>query len=61
MDLGTAITLLTQLLGQASTLGNAIKKAREEGRNDLTKEEVDAFVAKDDEARARLQAAIDGG
>lgn len=57
MDALTAITLLTQLLAQATALGNLIRTAQAEGR-DITPAELDALAAGDDVARAALEAAI---
>lgn len=59
MDLTTALTLLISLLGQANRLGELIRAARAEGREDLTEEELNELVGADDAARARLQALID--
>jgi hypothetical protein len=54
--------LLTQLLLQATTqvqqLGALLAKAHAEGR-DVTDDELNALVAADDAAKARLQALID--
>ena len=58
MDLATAIALLLANLTRLTEFGAAISRAHSEGRT-LTKEEVDAFRAADDAARARLQAEID--
>lgn len=57
MDALTAITLLTQLLSQATTLGNLIRTAQAEGR-EITPAELDTLAAGDDAARAALEAAI---
>ena len=57
MDPITALTLLTQLLGQATALGNLIRTAQSEGR-DITPAELDGLAAGDDAARAALDAAI---
>lgn len=57
MDALTAITLLTQLLAQATALGNLIRTAQTEGR-DITPAELDTLAAGDDLARAALEAAI---
>ena len=57
MDPITAITLLTQLLTQATALGNLIRAAQAQGR-DITPAEFDALAAGDDSARAALDAAI---
>lgn len=53
-----ALQLLIQLTQQATQLGQALRKAHDEGR-DITPDELDAFARKDDEARDTLQAAID--
>lgn len=57
MDALTAITLLTQLLAQATALGNLIRTAQAEGRG-ITPAELDTLAAGDDVARAALEAAI---
>lgn len=59
MEVAVALELLLQLLTKAEAIGALIRKARAEGRTDLTEEEVDGLVGKDDVARARLQAVID--
>lgn len=59
MKIELALQLLLAMLNQVGTLGAAIRKAREEGRDDLTDEELKPFRDADDEARARLQAEID--
>ena len=55
VDLLTAAAELSLRLQAVSTL---LQRARAEGR-DLTDEELASVVATDDEARAKLQAAID--
>lgn len=57
MDPITALTLLTQLLAQATALGNLIRTAQSEER-DITSAELDGLAAGDDAARAALEAAI---
>jgi len=57
MDPITALTLLTQLLGQVTALGNLIRTAQAEGR-DITPAELDTLAAGDDAARSALEAAI---
>ncbi len=57
MDALTAISLLTQLLAQATVLGNLIRTAQAEGR-DITAAELDTLAAGDDVARGALEAAI---
>jgi hypothetical protein len=56
------LLLVTQLLLQASTqvqqFGGLLAKAHAEGR-DVTDDELNALVAADDAAKARLQALID--
>lgn len=59
IDVNTALQLLTALLTQANSLAASVRQARSEGREDLTEAEVDAFVAKDDASRAKLQSQID--
>ncbi len=58
MDPITALTLLTQLLGQATALGNLIRTAQAEGRA-ITPAELDGLAAGDDAARAALDVAIE--
>lgn len=55
MKLDVALTLLLGFLGQAQQIGSAINKAREEGRDDLTDDEVDSFARADDGAKDRLE------
>lgn len=50
--------MLLDLLMKAQTVSVALQRAHSEGR-DLTDAEMQQFVAVDDAARARLQAAID--
>lgn len=59
MKIDVALQLLIALMTQAQTLGNAIRNARAEGRDDLTDAELQTFRSADDDARARLQAEID--
>lgn len=59
IDINVALALLTALLREADALGRAIRAAREQGRDDLSDEEVASFAGRDDAARARLQAKID--
>jgi len=58
MNVNTAVALLLALLQEAAALGNAIRSAREQGREDLTDDEVATFAGRDDAARARLQEKI---
>lgn len=58
MDPITGLTLLTQLLAQATALGNLIRTAHAEGR-DITPAELDTLAAGDDAARSALDAAIE--
>lgn len=53
-----ATNLLLDLLMKAQVVSVALQRAHSEGR-DLTDDEMKQFVAGDDAARARLQAAID--
>jgi len=53
-----AITLLLGLLDRAQAIGNLINQARAEKR-DITDAELDKLASDDDQARARLKAAID--
>lgn len=59
MKVDEALRLLILLTQQANSIAAAVGKARKEGRDDLTDAELDTFVEKDDDARARLQAKID--
>lgn len=53
-----AVAVLLALIDKAQVLGQAINAARAAGREDLTDEEVDSFSRADDEARARLESAL---
>jgi hypothetical protein len=53
-----AITLLLGLLDRAQAIGTLINQARAEKR-DITDAELDKLTSDDDQARARLKAAID--
>lgn len=55
MKVEVALGLLLGFLDQAQKIGAAINNARAEGRDDLTKEEVDEFARRDDEASARVE------
>lgn len=60
----TLLTLLTEgrdLLRRAQTRLQWAERLRAEGRDTLTQEEWDGVIARDDEAAARQQAAIDAG
>lgn len=59
MNVTIALQLLIAGLQEAQNLGNAIARAKAEGREDLTDEEVATFAGADDAAKARLQAKID--
>jgi hypothetical protein len=58
MNAALAIQLLLSLLDRAGQIGALINTAQSQGR-DITKEELDALASADDDARAKLQAAID--
>lgn len=58
MNAVIALDLLIKLLGQADAIARLINAARAEGR-DVTDAELNALVAKDDAAKAALQAAIE--
>jgi len=57
MNAATAVTLLVELLKQASAISSLVQRAQSENR-DLTPAELDAVAERDDEARASLVAAI---
>jgi hypothetical protein len=60
----TLLTLLTEgraLLRRAQTRLDWAERLKLEGRDALTQEEWDGVLARDDEAAARQQAAIDAG
>lgn len=61
MKTEVALQILLALIGQAGTLSAAITKARAEGRDDLTTEELQAFRDRDDEISAKLDQAIAQG
>ncbi len=61
MNVDVALQILLALINRASTLSAAIGKAREEGRDDLTTEELQKFRDQDDAAKADLQSLIDKG
>jgi hypothetical protein len=52
-----ATSMLLSALDRATSIGLALKKAQDEGR-DITDAELDAAVAADDKAKAELDAAI---
>lgn len=58
MSVVTALALLVQLGTQLSELARLISTAQSEGR-DITEEELNTLVGKDDAARKRLQDLID--
>lgn len=51
--------LLLEGLKALNTLGQAIAKARSEGRKELTKDELDAFRTTDNAVKSALQSEID--
>lgn len=55
-----AIDLLLTLLLQAEKVSAIIRAMKEEGRDELTKEELDVLRAADDAARANLVSALEG-
>lgn len=59
MGIAEAIDLVMTLVSRAGTVSSLIKKARAEGRDTLSDDEVNQLVAENDAARAELQAAID--
>lgn len=58
MKAAAAIELALQLIDAAARLGQLVRQARAEGREDLTDDELQAVVADNDAARAQLVAAI---
>lgn len=56
--LAAGITLLLELIEQSAAVSAAIRRARAEGRDDLTPEELAAFVSRSDAARQKLVDAI---
>lgn len=61
MKTEVALQILLALIGQVGQLGAAINKARAEGRDDLTTEELQAFRDRDDDVAAKLDQAIAQG
>lgn len=59
MNVLQAMGLLTQAIDGARKLAAAIKRAGEEGREQLTLDELRSFQAADDEVRSKLRAEID--
>lgn len=57
MNAALAIQLLLSLLDRAGQIGQLINAAQAEGR-DVTKDELDVLMAADNDARAKLDAAI---
>lgn len=57
MGTDLAITLLISALNHASEIGALISRARAEGR-DVSDAEIDALLAQDDAAKAKLAAHI---
>ena len=57
MNAATAVTLLVELLKQATAISTLVRQAQAENR-DLTTAELAAVAERDDEARAALVAAI---
>lgn len=57
MNIDLAISLLISLLSHANEIGTLIRNAQAQGR-DITPAELDGLIAKDDIARATLEAAI---
>lgn len=58
MNAATAVALLAELLKQALAISTLIRSAQAENR-DLNPEELEAVIARDDEARVSLVAAIE--
>ena len=59
MNILAALALAQKIFATGSKLIDAVKKAREEGRDDLSDEELQPFKQADDAARAELQSEID--
>lgn len=59
MEVTAALGLLLQLTTQAQQIAALINKARAEGRETISEEDMIAVVGADDDARARLVAAIE--
>ena len=59
MNILQAMGLLTQAIDGARKLADAIKRAGEEGRQQLTLDELRSFQAADDAVRDKLRAEID--
>lgn len=57
-SIAAGIGLLLELIEQTAQVSNAIKKARAEGRDDLSPEELAEFVARSDAGRQKLVDAI---
>lgn len=60
MNVGSALTLMINLLTQAARVGAMISRAQAEGRDSLTDQEVDELAAENDRAREELQDVLDG-
>ena len=58
MTVTQAIDLLLALITQMQRVSNMISTARAEGRDSLTAAELDEIAGANDEARAKLDAAI---
>lgn len=56
-NIDVLLQLLISLLGQANGITELLQRAQSEGR-DVTEAELDTLAAKDDDARLRLQDAI---
>lgn len=57
-SIAAGIGLLLELIEQTAQVSAAIKKARAEGRDDLSPEELAEFVARSDTGRQKLVDAI---
>ena len=57
-NITAGVGLLLQLLAQATQISTAIARARAEGRDDITEDDLNEAVGRDDAAREKLVAAI---
>ncbi len=60
MNVNLALELLIALISKSQEISLMIQQARGQGREEFTSAEWDVITRADDEARARLAAAIEG-
>lgn len=59
MNVAAALELLLQLAGTAGQVSALIARARADGRDEISEDDMASVVGADDAARARLVAAIE--